>query len=139
MRDKFNYLLIFSCDVFWMAFAGAATQAPSVLGVTSQEAIMTSISPLLSIKLFNYLNRMVHSGINNGTYMTYFLLFLTPLLLLEIFLVEDLMAISYILDGVIIVYSLFFLLFWANKDEFLFIIREAKSILGSKKGRLKIF
>ena len=100
---------------------------------------MIAVSPLLGIKLFNYLNRIVHTSLNNGAYMTFFIFFLSPLFIREIFLVENLIEVSYVMDGISVAYSLFLLLFWANKDDILFVIRQARSILGSKKGRLKIF
>ena len=81
----------------------------------------------------------MHSTLNNGALLPFFLFFLGPMLVHEIFVVEEIYVLMYGIDGVVIGFALFVLIIWANKDNVLFIIRELRTILSSKKNRLKIF
>lgn len=91
------------------------------------------------IKLFNHFSRAVHSKLDNGRYASLVLLCLLPLQVRELLIVLNYQSFSYIIDGVIAMYSIIVLLFIGCKDEVLYFLREVKTLLSSKKNRLKIF
>jgi hypothetical protein len=70
--------MIYGLDVLLMVLAGLGMQLPLELGVSVEEVVVCVVSPMLVVKVWMHLNRIVHLRVNNGYYTSLVVFLLGP-------------------------------------------------------------
>jgi hypothetical protein len=128
-NDIFKYYLIWASDAFWIFCAALLVNYSSMLGLDTETTILNWICPLLAVKLINYINKSVHTELDNKLYCPFLLLYVLPLSMRELPVVMGATFGGYLLDAVATLYAIPILVVWMNRAAVLAFFGQAMAAL----------